>query len=84
MFSDIISPEEISGNLTSTFSDHLLQFKIVPNLFCNPPSNKGNIFERNWSNFDQESFTLDHFSFGWNVVLKFDEQNVANSTRHLS
>ena len=22
---------------------------IVPNIFCNPPSNKANIFERNWS-----------------------------------
>ena len=27
---------------------------IVPNVFCNSPSNKANIFEGQWSNFDQE------------------------------
>ena len=52
IFSNIISPEAISGNLTSTISDHLPQFMIVPNVFSNPPSNKANIFERDWSNFD--------------------------------
>ena len=46
IFSNIISPEAISGNFTSTVSDHLPQFMIVPNVFCNPHSNKANIFER--------------------------------------
>ena len=48
IFSNIISPEAISGNLTSTISDHLPQFMIVPNVFSNAPptSNKANIFER--------------------------------------
>ena len=36
IFSNIISPEVISGNLTLTISDHLPQFMIVPNVFCNP------------------------------------------------
>ena len=34
-FSNIISPEAISGNLTSTISDHLPQFMIVSNAFSN-------------------------------------------------
>ena len=76
IFSNIISPEAISGNLTATISDHLPQFMIVPNVFSNPPSNKANIFERDWSNFDQENFILDYFSIDWNVALKLDEQNV--------
>ena len=38
IFSSIISPEAISGNLTSTISDHLPRFMIVPNVFSNPPS----------------------------------------------
>ena len=80
IFSNIISPEAISGNLTSTISDHLPQFMIVPNAFCNPPSDKANIFERDWSNFDQENFPLDYFSTDWNVALKLDEQNVDYST----
>ena len=33
IFSNIISPEAISGNLTSTISDQLPQFMIVPNVF---------------------------------------------------
>ena len=72
-FSNIISPEAISGNLTSTISDHLRQFMIVSNVFCNPPSNKINIFERDWLNFDQENFIPDYFDTDWNVPLKLDE-----------
>ena len=51
----------IAGNLTGTISDHLPQFLIVPNIFSNPPSNKSNIYEKDWSNFDQEDFILDFF-----------------------
>ena len=32
IFSNIISPEALSGNLISTISDHLPQFMIVPNV----------------------------------------------------
>ena len=78
--SNIILPEAISGNLTSTISDYLLQLMIIPNVFCNPASNKAYIFERDWSNFDQENFILDYFSINWNVALKLDEQNVDYST----
>ena len=44
------------------------------------PSNKVNIFERDWSNFNQENFILDYFSIDWDVALKLDEQNVNYST----
>ena len=37
IFSNIISPEAISCYSTSTISDHLPQFMIVPNVFSNPP-----------------------------------------------
>ena len=80
IFSNIISPEAISGHLTSTVSDYLLQFMIIPNVFCNPPPNKANIFERDWSKFEQENFILDYFSIDWNVALKLDEQNIDYST----
>ena len=71
-FSNITSPEAISGNLLSTIFDHLPQFMIVSNVLSKPPppyhththtpSNKANIFERDWSTFDQENFILDYFS----------------------
>ena len=80
IFSNIISPEAISGNLTLAISDHLPQFTIAPNVFCNPPLHKANIFKREWSNFNQENFILDYFSIDWNVALKLDEQNVDYST----
>ena len=51
IFSNFISSEVIVGNLTATISDQLLQFLIAPDIFCNLPANKTNIFERNWSKF---------------------------------
>ena len=62
IFSNIISPEAIFDKLICTISNHLPQFMIVLNVFCNPPSNKANIFERDWSKFDQKSFILHYFS----------------------
>ena len=53
---------------------------IVPNVFSNLPSNKANIFEKDWSNFDQENFILDYFCIDWDVALKLDEQNINYST----
>ena len=51
-----------AGNLTATTSDHLSQFSIIPNMFGNISGNKSNIYERDWSKFDQENFILDYFS----------------------
>ena len=58
IFTNITLPDSISGNLTATISDHLPQFLIVPNIFSNPPSNKSNIYERDWSKLDQKNFFL--------------------------
>ena len=43
IFSNIIDPNIISGNLTATISDHLPQFAIIPNMFGNISGNKSNI-----------------------------------------
>ena len=40
IFSNTISPEAIFGKLTATISDHLPQFRIVPNVFGNPPQTR--------------------------------------------
>ena len=76
-----IDPDIISGNLTATISDHLPQFAIIPNMFGNTAGNKSNIYERNWSKFDQENFILDYFSIDWEDLLKIDELKVDNSTQ---
>ena len=81
IFSNVIDPDIISGNLTATISDHLPQFSIIPNMFGNISGNKSNIYERDWSKFDRENFILDYFSVDWEDLLKTDELNVDNSTR---
>ena len=79
--SNVINPDIISGNLTATKSDHLLQFSIIPNMFGNITGNKSNISEREWSNFDRENFILDYSSVDWEDLFKTDEINSDNSNR---
>ena len=74
-----IDPDIISGNLAVTISEHLPQFAIIPNIFGNTRSDKGNIYEGDCSKFDRENFILDYFSIEWEDLLKTDELNVDNS-----
>ena len=67
--------------MTATISDHLPQFAIIPNMFGNISGNKSNIYERDWSKFDQENFILDYFSVDWEDLLKIDELNADNSIK---
>ena len=50
-------------------------------MFGNIPDNKSNIYERDWSEFDQENFILDYFSVDWEDLLKINELNADNSTK---
>ena len=43
IFSNILSSEIMSGNLTSTISDHLPQFLSAPNILSNSSYNRSNI-----------------------------------------
>ena len=81
IFSNVIDPDIISGNLTTTISDHLPQFVLIPHMFGNILCNKSNIYERDWSKFDQENFILDYFSVDWEDLLKIDDLNADNSTK---
>ena len=51
IFSNVLSCETISGNITATISDHLPQFLFAPNVLSNPLCNKSNILERDLSKF---------------------------------
>ena len=61
IFSNVISKDIISGNFTNTISDHPPQFLVSLNTLVDLPFNKSNVFEKDWSNFDQENFVLDYF-----------------------
>ena len=60
IYSNVITPNNILGSLTATISNHLPQFLIAPEVSSKPPSTKLNIFERDWSKFDQENFIFDY------------------------
>ena len=80
IFSNVITVDTVSGNLTATISEHLSQIMIVPNVFANTPSNRSNIYERDWSNFDQVNFVLDYFSIDWDDTIKIKEEKIDYST----
>ena len=46
IFSNFISPDVISGNITATIFYHLPQFSFVPNILSNYPTQKSNYYER--------------------------------------
>ena len=79
IFSDYISQEIISGNLTSTISDPLHQFLIAPHSFWNAPNKISSIFERNWFTFNREEFILDCFTTDWPNILKLQNNNTNRS-----
>ena len=82
IFSNVISKDIICSNITATISDHLPQFLVSPNTFANPPSNKSNGFERDWSKFDQEHYILDYFDTDWSNLSNLNEKNVDLSSNN--
>ena len=74
IFNNVISKDIISGNITASVSDYLSPFLVSPNTFADLLSSKPNLFERDWSDFDQEHFVLDYFDIDWPNILKLDEK----------
>ena len=52
IYSNVITANNISSNITASILDHLPQFLIAPDIFSNPPSTKLNTFERDWFKLD--------------------------------
>lgn len=50
-YSNMITPNKISGNLTAQVSDHIPKFVIAPDILSNPSSTELSIFERDWSKY---------------------------------
>ena len=60
IFSTTFGPDFLWENLTAIVSDHRPQFVIASNIFSNSSSSSNtNIYERDWTTFDQESFIYD-------------------------
>ena len=72
IFSSVTEKSTKSGNLCYSISDHLTQFCI----FCTPePENpkKNEVFRKNWTQFNQETFTQDIIDVNWDQV--FNDNN---------
>ena len=79
IFSNIISTNIISGNLTAAIFDHLPQFLIAAEIVRNSPCSKSNYFERDWRNFNQQNFILDYFSVNRKNVINLEKNDVNHS-----
>ena len=79
IFTNKISQDVISGNISASISDHFPQFSIIADIFSNTPFPKSNIFERDWSNFDQQNFVLDFFSIDWKQNLNLENKDINES-----
>ena len=82
IFSNIVTPSHVSGNLTSPVSDHLPQFIIVPDIFLNSSPPKSNIYEREWNNFDQKNLILDYCAVDWADIIKSEKKNLHFSSKY--
>ena len=72
IFSNSINfSQGLSGNLTTSISDHLPQFLIIPTENTKAPT-KHNLYKRDFQNFDRISFTAELINVDWNMVLSIE------------
>ena len=77
IFSNSTSLEEIeSGNVTSTFSDHLPQFIFLKNIFSKIPAVKSNILKHDWRKFESNKFISDFNQIDWDQILCTERSDV--------
>ena len=76
IFSNFISYEIISGNITTIISDDLPQFLLVPNILSSNLTQISNYYEKDWSKVKQENFILNYFDKDWADLLQIHQQNV--------
>ena len=76
-FSNLTSLEETElGNVTSTFSNHLLQFIFSQDFFSKVPGTKSDILRRDWKNFKSSKFISDFNQIKWKQILYNDNNDV--------
>ena len=75
IFTNQINPDMISGNLSTSISDHLPSFLIIPKHNQRHLPKKHNIFKRDTKNFDRENFLLDLLSINWDEQISYEDAN---------
>ena len=79
IFSNSTNSNTISGNLTSTVSDHLPQFLILPDFNRRFIPRKHNIYRRNINNYDKASFFSDFQDIDWDIVTNIHMEDTNDS-----
>ena len=69
------SEQNISANLTTTYSDHLPQVLFVPGFYWYINVHKPNVFIRDWKTFNNATFYADYKSTDWPTIMRIDKGN---------
>ena len=75
IFSNATSSNLVSGNLTSSVSDHLPQFLIYPNMNKNFIPKQHNIHRRNLKNLDEKKFCEDFSNINWDDIIDIEKND---------
>ena len=80
IFCNISNPlvkSAMSGNISSSISDHLPPFFILAVFFSNSSSTKYNIIPHEWEKFNNQSFLEDFEKINWKQILQSNKENVS-------
>ena len=79
IFSNATSTKIISGNLTSTVSDHLPQFFVYPDFNKTFVPRKHNIYRRSLNFYDKISFYSDFQNIDWDDIINTNNEDTNSS-----
>ena len=79
IFSNSTNTSILSGNLTSTVSDHLPQFLIIPDFNRKFIPRKHNICQRNTKHYDKGAFYSSFKDIDWEVVINIHMEDTNES-----
>ena len=71
-----MAKSSMSGNISSSISDHLTQFFMLPEFISDSSPTKYNIISYDWDKFNNQSFLEDFENINWNEVLESNQDNI--------
>ena len=72
--------ETESGNVVSTFSNHLAQFILLPDFLSKLPGTKSNILRRGWKKIESSKLISDFNQISWGQISYNEENDINFST----
>ena len=77
IFINDTSDNLVSGNITTSISDHMAQFLLKTTTYPAMPKKSPLVYKRNYKNFSKEHFLLDILEVNWDAHL-FSQHNDVN------